>query len=494
MSFDAITYAAANAAKLPLGTFIEAFPGDVPTGDWVHLDGTLISKAAYPKAADILGETILFNATPTETSVSLTLPSGVSSLLGGAHLELAGALFYAPGYSTSTAISTYRLWRSTDEGVTWNAVNLTLPSAGSSHSTSLEWFGAGRVLLTITASPNVYVAYSTDSGQTWSPVKLVGEGYLKSLSCDSVMPVDGTGYFYLCVINSGNTAGLYAFNPANNTVYGPLSMGTYNASYDLSILGGRRLTGESSEVHYSSSNTWNKSTFNGTTFSSATTSTLTGFPPLATSSFLRTALTSSASGDYVVLTPLSPSGTRSVHRLPTNWNGQVSNELSFAASYISLSSELLTNTLFALTSNSHFDLTTVRASVLPRQSTTFPNVKDRFGHVAYSSGLIGLNSGTKTLERIISSTVITSIGAVATVRTRRTINNFFGGVSASDNIKQYLQSSELSAISPLIAATGQLRTIKMVSNALSVKTYSQANDYSQYLHLPYLPGLCCKLR
>ncbi len=43
-----------------------------------------------------------------------------------------------------------------------------------------------------------------------------------------------------------------------------------------------------------------------------------------------------------------------------------------------------------------------------------------------------------------------------------------------------------------------MKAFSLVSRAstcdLRISTYAPAQDYSNYLHLPYLPGLVCRLR
>lgn len=503
MSFDPITYAAANAAKLPLGTFVEAFPGDVPTGDWVHLDGTLISKAAYPKAADILGETTLFNATPTETTVSLTLPAGVSSITfdatKGLSLSIGDTLLFAVYQSGSS--NTYRLWRSGDNGGTWGSVDLTLPSSATTVTPLLlEWFGAGRAVLVLQASSNNYTAVTTtsDYGQTWTtPVNVCnyGSGYI-CLSCDATLPVNGSGYYYIYYSDSTSINNLYALNTSNNTIVGALSLGALST-----LIGGRIVTAGTSEVHVvSSTGGVRKTTFNGTSFSALTTSNITTNTNLYyfnTPYTRRIGLTSSTTGDYFI-----PVNGR-VLKLPANWSGAAVSVLYNVIAGVNIPQRLLSNTLVNIDTRAWFNLNTGVETLLPGLNAGPGSVIDqntsysRFGHmkqvVSYLSNVFGANQSVDLIQYSVGS-----LNPVLVLFSRRSMFEFFlAAHSKSLQRDSFAPYSNLVA-NHYVASTRQLRTVSVVGTSapfsLSVKTYSQANDYSQYLHLPYLPGLCCKLR
>ena len=500
MSFDPITYAAANAAKLPLGTFIEAFPGDVPTGDWVHLDGTLISKAAYPKAADILGEALLFNATPTETTVSLTLPTGASILrfnaTEGLSLSIGDTLLFAVYQSGSS--NTYRLWRSGDNGGTWVSVDLTLPTTTSTVSPLLlEWFGAGRAVLILktTSSNNLIVTTTSDYGQTWTAPRSIcsytNSNVVVQLSSDAGLPLDGGGYYYFSVTD-GSAYNLYALNSSNN-ITSPLSLGA-----EYTLIGGRIITSGTSEVHVvSATGIVQKTTFNGSSFSGLASSGITTNTTLNYPGTRRIGLTSSTTGDYLI------PGNGYVFKLPANWSGAAVSVLYNVIAGVNIPQRLLSNTLVNIDTRAWFNLNTGVETLLPGLNAGPGSVIDqntsysRFGHtkpvVSYLGNVFGANQSVDLIQYSVGSP-----NPVLVLFSRRSMFEFFlAAHSKSLQRDSFAPYSNLVA-NHYIASTRQLRTVSVVGTSapysLSIKTYNQANDYSQYLHLPYLPGLCCKLR
>lgn len=81
------------------------------------------------------------------------------------------------------------------------------------------------------------------------------------------------------------------------------------------------------------------------------------------------------------------------------------------------------------------------------------------------------------------------------MRTTRCADNFLGAFGSGDSLR-YL-SYAAAGINWYDPATGQYKTVDFISgspNKLRVRTYTQANDYANYLHLPYLPGVLCRMR
>ena len=79
--------------------------------------------------------------------------------------------------------------------------------------------------------------------------------------------------------------------------------------------------------------------------------------------------------------------------------------------------------------------------------------------------------------------------------TTRCADNFLGSFGSPDSLRfaTYVASS-LNWYDPV---TGQYKAVDLVSATpykLRVRTYAQANDYANYFHLPYLPGLMCRMR
>ena len=506
MSFDPITYAAANAAKLPLGAIVEAFPGDVPTGDWVHLDGTLISKAAYPKAADILGETILFNATPTESTAALTMLAGVSSISQFYSTVVMGdTILIFPG-QTGT-VNKYRLWRSVNAGSAWTAVDINLPqNASSAYVLSVDWLGDGRVIAVLqSGSPSYVVAFSTNYGQTWSDTRTI-VSYTSATPnihkvCDANYAIDGTGYIYFGVADnqaSPKTYTIYALNTATNTLSAGVQVFSGDNAAKNKMIGGRVISAGTSEVHFayynSASNyTIKKLTFNGTTLSAASSSNLTaGVNNKNIDSLI------GFTDNPVFTTPIVyrysryyVGATAGAWRIPDDWAGEITNVYSGNCG----NNRLITNTLFNFSTKTRFDQSIGTETSLPGHGSGVNLIGSRFGHTVVdiqeiSESALSSNQSADWLISVANSLI--------SIITPRTVSGFFYGFSGSKNRGSYLARPNTSGLCNYNPSSRQIKFVELTGTApnfsLSVKTYSQANDYSQYLHLPYLPGLCCKLR
>lgn len=489
MSFDPITYAAANAAKLPLGAIVDGIAGNVPNGDWVHLDGTLISKAAYPQAANILGETILFNATPTEAITPLTLAAGVTNLSNGKSLAIGDNFIIAPN-QISANINTYRFWRSADAGATWMAVNLTLPQNGSSVDVQhLEWFGAGRVMLVLSAllgsTYYLYATYSSDYGQNWStPVQIASSTYFIlrcDLSCDINLTSDGTGLYWFGVYaqtsSDSNTRyyEIYALNPATNTSSSKLSVMSGSSSEYCRVFGGSG----SGVVHYRYSSTMYKATLTGNTWSSSTAS---GFVTVISHNYVLTCPVRTASGDYYI-------DNYVLYKLPTNWTGVSTSKGTATSNKLY---HLLSNTVQITQTDTlvRFDLTTGDVAPVAGMNSGRESISNRYGHTSNIESFLPIYARTPNNAWVTTLNVGRGV-----LRSAGAMSNFFGNISKSADSGRFAVFSV-----GAFAWTDHtvIKTVDIVGTApnfsMSVKTYSQANDYSQYLHLPYLPGLRCKLR
>ena len=79
-TFDPVTYSMAREAKLPAGALLASMSADpalVGSG-WAHLDGSLVSRAQYPNARNVLGDVRFFDGTPVETDLVLTTPANAN--------------------------------------------------------------------------------------------------------------------------------------------------------------------------------------------------------------------------------------------------------------------------------------------------------------------------------------------------------------------------------------------------------------------------------
>ncbi|MEO3714017.1 sialidase family protein [Roseateles flavus] len=506
--FDPLTHAAAREARPPAGALMPALqvdPSILPPG-WCQLDGSLVSREVYPDAAKIVGDVRFFNSAPIEATTDLTMRAGVQSVSQMKYLAF-GSTFIAAGLSFATGvtdITSYRLWRSADAGATWQAIDLpALPSAANQwRAESLEWFGAGRVLLVLmsTTAANRYsvaVTFSNDSGQTWSaPKELLGvaSGYLTldSVSADAEMVAGGSGYYYVGIQNnqaSPASAVLYALNPTNNTV-SSLAIPSDGASAQrCRVLGGRVVGAGVSEVHYAifGSGAWglSKINFNGAAFSGGGASSL-ALTPIGSIYGMRQFLTKGGDGSYYWVFSAA-----AVMKMPANWAGV---PLQVHTGHDNTGWRLLTNTLANATTGQRYDCNTGVSSVIGGMNAgrgkvgTLHGVTDR----AWSEAVV--IDKTPSNDRHFMHVVGVS-GSFA-VRTTRAADNFVGGLSDSPDNARFLPypSGTCNWHDP---ATGQIKSVDLVAgppSKLRVRTYAPANDYATYAHLPYLPGLMARLR
>lgn len=506
--FDPLTHAAAREARPPAGALMPALQVDpsVLAAGWCQLDGSLVSREAYPDAAKIVGDVRFFNSAPTEATTDVAMRAGVQSVSNLKYLAF-GSTFIAAGLSFGTGVTdttAYRLWRSADAGANWQAVDLpAMPSAANQwRAESLEWFGAGRVLLVlvgVTAANrySIVTTFSSDSGQTWSaPKELIGvaSGYvtLDSVSADAEMVASGTGYYYVGIQNnqaSPASAVLCAINAANNTV-SSLPIASDGASAQRCRVVGGRVTGAGvSEVHFAvfGSGAWglNKATFNGAAFSGSGASSLTP-TPIASISGMRQYLTKGGDGSYYWVFSAA-----AVMKMPANWAGV---PLQVHTGHDNTGWRLLTNTLSNATTGQRYDTNTGVASVIGGLNAgrgkvgTLHGLTDR----AWSEAVVI----DKTPSNDRHFVHVVGVSGSFAVRTTRAADNFVGGLTDSPDNVRFLPypSASCNWYDP---AAGQLKVVDFVAGTpakLRVRTYALANDYATYAHLPYLPGLMARLR
>lgn len=507
--FDPLSYAAAREARPSAGVVMPALQVDasVLAQGWCQLDGSLVSRAAYPDAAKIIGDVRFFNGTPVETLFDLTMRAGVGSVSLMKFLAVGGAFIAAPQSNAASGdTAAYRLWRSPDAGANWVAVDLpAMPSAAAGWSpTSLEWFGAGRVLLVLigTSASGTYsaaVTYSNDSGQTWSTPKQlisVATGYVTvdSVSADAEMITSGAGYYYVGVVNNSNSpasAQLSAINPGANTVvnYAIASDGT-NAQR-CRVIGGRVVAAGTSEVHYltysgSGNYPGAKLTFNGAAFSGQSSSGLVStFFASSITNGLRQFVTKGGDGSYYWMYT-----TATVGKLPANWSGAIT-QVHVGIDNVGM--RLLTNTLSNPNNGRRYDIDTGAASTITGMGAGRSKVGVAYGDSdrIWAEAVVVDKSPSNDRHFTMHNSVAGSMA----VRSTRVADNFLGGLGSSPDAAVLLSppSATYNWYDP---TSGQLKSLATTGSPLKLRvlTYAPANDYATYVHLPYLPGLMARMR
>jgi hypothetical protein len=508
MTFDAITYAVARESKPPAGCVLPSFAVDpaILQQGWSHLDGSLISRAQHPDAISIIGDARFFDSTPTVTETVLTMPAGVTSMFDGKQVAVGDTFVFMPSQKGTSSIFGLRLWRSTDAGANWAPYDLGAMPYRSTNFTveHLEWFGGNRLLLVIrgneSGGTNYSVVFSNDLGQTWSTPKLLvnvtaGGLSLLSVSADAEMSSSGAGYYYFSFYfgeTVPSSSYIVAFNTATNMAYSFTVNSDGTSDSNCRLLGGRVISAGNSELHFAAyaagSWTMKKLNFNGTAFSGLITSEIpysanyVGMSITSVSSG-RQYLTS-ASGNYY----LNRGGT--TYKLPAGWSGTPQ------IVHVGLDNtgiRLLTNTLSNPVTGQRFDLTTGLKSSVGGMNAGSIKIGSFYGfaNIALSEAIV--------VDRAPSGDrhfVCPSGGGALIVRTTRCADNFVGGLSNSSDVTRFL-SYTAAHINWYNANTGSYKTVNFfpgTTNKLQVNSYVFANDYSNYLQLPYLPGLVCRLK
>lgn len=509
MSFDPITYAVARESKPPAGCVLPSFAVDpaILQQGWSHLDGSLISRAQHPDAISIIGDARFFDSTPTVTETVLNMRAGVTSMSAGKQVAVGDTFVFMPNQSGASSISGLRLWRSTDAGANWAPYDLGAMPYGSTNFTVeyLEWFGGNRLLLVICGTDvgqiNYSVVFSNDLGQTWSTPKQLasisaGALGLLSVSADAEMSSSGAGYYYFSFYFGATTpfsSYIVAFNTATNMAYSFTVNSDGTSESQCRLLGGRIISAGNSELHFAAyaSGSWamRKLSFNGAALSGLTNSQIPysiNYVGSSSSYYIATGrqYLTSAAGNYY----LNRGGI--TYKLPAGWSGTPQ------IVHVGLDNagiRLLTNTLSNPVTGQRFDLTTGLKSSVGGMNAGSMKIGSIYGiaNVALIEAIV--------VDRIPSSDrhfVCPSGGGVLVVRTTRCADNFVGGLSSSSDATRFL-SYATAHINWYSANTGSYKTVNFVQGVpskLQVNSYVFANDYSNYLQLPYLPGLVCRLK
>jgi hypothetical protein len=498
--FDPITYAMAREAKIPAGALLPGFAVDpaVLQQGWCHLDGSLVSRSQYPLASQIIGDVRFQDGTPTEVQTDITMRSGVTSMSNGKALAVGDVFIVAPTQSAASSQGNFRLWRSGDAGANWSAIDLpSLPQWGTSLIVDyLEWFGGGRILLVIRAiaagTTGYVVTFSNDYGQTWSVPKSLAASSnvtLQSVSADAEMAGAGQGYYYFGFQDSSVSPArglLYALNVGTNTAYSYTVASDGTNAQHCQLLGGRVVSGGTSEVHFATyeSGAWGskKITFSGSGFSGYSASGI-----VYNSAYYglgRLYLTANAGNHFITR------GT-AVYQLPAAWSGTPT---LVHTGVDNVGQRLLTNTLSNPDTGERFDLATGVKTVVPGLNAGVPKVGSLYGFTnrAWIEALITDKqpSADRHFMRIAGQP-----GSFA-VRSTRCADNFMGSfISSPDSLRFVTYAAN--SINWYDPVTGQYKVVDLTGGSpykLRVRTYAQANDYANYLHLPYLPGVLCRMR
>lgn len=507
-NFDPITFTAARDARAPLGAVLPAFqllPSSLPPG-WAQLDGSLVSREAYPDATKALGDVRFFGLAPTEVQTDLVMRAGVQSVaisrvlaIPGSSTILAAGASIAPA---ATNIGLYRLWRSVDAGGSWAAVDLPAfaVQAEQWQLSFMEWFGGGRVLLVLSGEntgggsvKSIVACYSADGGATWTVNTVysaaISYANVHSVAASAEMALAGTGV-YAIGYQYGNgtpaTGALCVINPASG-VQANANVGADGANTQYCYpFGARDLGSGSHEVHYGRSaggvTAGFKMTFNGAALGAESGSGITGIAGYVGNG-LRSVMAAGADGNHYV------ANASAVMRMPASWVGA----LTLAHTGLdNVNQRLLTNTLSNPNTGLRYDINTATASPVPGMAAGRGKVGTYWGHVDRVWQGQTVADLAPSVDRHFAN--VNALAGSFAVRTSRIADNFVSGLGESADAARFLGSA--TGLGWVYTAAGQLRFIAGTGSPtkLSVKTYPAANDYATYAHVPYLPGLVARLR
>ena len=489
---DILSYTAAKEARMPIGSLVSCFSIDhsvIPPG-WVHLDGSLISRAQYPLADKILGDVRFFNKTPTVVSTPVVSSPSGSSVSEPKYVSVGAVHVFAFKMSKDSApsLNSLRVYRSDDDGTTWTGIDLgfqgvVLVSGDRVTPRILKWFGGNRLVMVFSTGNNYYASLSNDLGLTWGAPKAIGQAYtitnVLNVIADAEVITSGQGYYYYLLENASNRY-ICGQNCTTGTVGNSLHELSKDSSYGL--IAARSVGSGSSELHFvtGSTATAKKVVFNGNTFSGLTSS-----PLLPSGNNVET--TSMLVGGRWYCLYVESSGAvyditdaASAKTIIFNSGTAVPTEVARR--------RFLSNTLLT-TGGYWFDLATAT------------NVSIS----GYYAGDTNTNDSTQTVavpkqpSKDVGCFHHTSNTGALILRGSRRANGFFEKFTdATADATRVLSGS--SALSTQYGGavfdhtTGEIKKVEFVSNAITVSTYTQADDYANYLQLPYKPDLMCCLR
>lgn len=480
-----------NGGEQPLGTLLSSLAteqSDLPPG-WVALDGSLLSRQEYPDAERLLGDVRFFNA--TSTLVSVPLQSGfviggtLSTVARGNDVLLAGQSSKIPS-TTNTAF----ILRSEDAGETFEVVRLTPGiTMGMTFNAQLHWMGASRVLLIIsTGGSHYYVACSEDMGRTWTSLwQLAGaSGTSVTVASDGQTTASGTGHAYIGVsTNDGGSGRVFAVHWPSAQ---PVLVYTADAqtTYPTPIAGEAASDGTSTLVFMRKSGGYSilqRVSVN------AQTGTVNLDGSTGSGSYHPSQVTSVTSGRFWVRR-----GADGRHYLAVNREGGVY-RLGFGL--------LLTPTL-----------------VFNAIGAAGPSLLDNLLFNNQTGDALDVDAGVFT-PGCVPNSLVNHWGGRSTVATDRAVWNTSPGLggrvcAADSRALIFVQgpllpgfttgNSNLWAIdylnmaaSPVLESwydpgTGVLRQPMPTADGLYVQSWVPAEDYAQYLQLPFMAGLICRLK
>lgn len=489
---DILSYTAAKEARMPIGSLVSCFSIDhsvIPPG-WVHLDGSLISRAQYPLADKILGDVRFFNKTPTVVSTPVVSSPSGSSVSQPKYVSVGAVHVFAFQMSKGSAssLNSLRVYRSDDDGTTWTGIDLgfqgvVFVSGDRVTPSILKWFGGNRLVMVFSTGNNYYASLSNDLGLTWGAPKAIGQVYtitnVLNVIADAEVITSGQGYYYYLLENASNR-----YICGQDCTTGTVGISLHALSKDSSygLIAARSVGSGSSELHFvtGSTATANKVVFNGNTFSGLTSS------PLL------------PSGNNVETTSMLVGGRW--YCLYAQSSVVVVYDITYAASAKTIifnsgtavptevaRRRFLSNTLLT-TGGDWFDLATAT------------NVSIS----GYYAGDTNTNDSTQTVavpkqpSKDVGCFHHTSNTGALILRGIRRANGFFEKFTNTADATRVLSGA--SALSTQYGGavfdhtTGEIKKVEFVSNAITVSTYTQADDYANYLQLPYKPDLMCCLR
>ena len=176
------------------------------------------------------------------------------------------------------------------------------------------------------------------------------------------------------------------------------------------------------------------------------------------------------------------------------WNSLYEESAKAMANPFKAVQRLLTNTLSNPNTGERFDLATGTKTVVAGLNAGAPKVGSLYGFTnrIWADALV--TDKQPSADRHFLQ-VAGQPGSFA-VRTTRCADNFLGGFASTPDAARFLTYAA-NSINWYDPATGQYKVVDLTGESpykLRVRTYAPANDYANYFHLPYLPGLMCRMR
>lgn len=485
-----------SSEQFPLGTLLSSLAdvSQLPSG-WVALDGSLLPRAGYPDAADMLGDVRMCDA--TESSIGAVSPLGDWTINGA---ELNGiaresVVLLACQANNATAQGQVFVRRSIDGGASFHAITWPISNV-INFLCELHWLGGMRAMAifrifgTGDSQRRWYVSCTANIGadDSWTPpVQLIGafseQASDRSVATDTTVAIDGTGHAYIALRDAAGSGGrIFAVHVVTGQV-ASFAVASDGANPSLPrVIVGRPLGDGSSELLHTHKAAGVLTSYL-TTINAQTGSVSHG---------------GSGTPGYGDIDGQASGRFWSIRGGPGREYVATSSGSVYKLGLISTIMPTLVFSGFAdagrrMLDNMLISANGIRYDVLTGVETRSPNVRAgvHFGvgsdtYVAVSAWDVRPSAG-----RFLAGY---STGYLC-MRSARVVNGFFTGASQVIDAARWARELS-SAVGWYNADTGVYRAAKMASgnSVLLIYTYGPKDDYGQYLQLPYMPGVICRVK